>query len=192
MKSLKRDAYVLGQVIDAMFVIFSAMLFNQTGTKVFIMPALFFSQIDSDISLESLISRDFVGIDFIFGASFFSPHWSLVFVDYRNERIIYLDTVITRYVPIQKINSDLAVIRTIIWYCVMNNSLDVPIPDKLPNWIVVDHQSFFSMYSRNLPPQEGGVDCGVFIVMYYVYIVSGEQFIFGTKDMPHIRKSYYR
>ena len=24
--------------------------------------------------------------------------------------------------------------------------------------------------------------------MYYVYIVSGDQFNFGTKDMPHIRK----
>ena len=45
-----------------------------------------------------------------------------------------------------------------------------------------------SMYNRNRSPREGGADCGVFIVMYYVYIVSGEQFNFGTKDMPHIRK----
>ena len=72
--SLKRDAYVLGEVIDAMFVIFSAILFNQNGTKGYIIPSLFFSQIDSHISLQSLIPRDFVDVDFIVGASFFSHH----------------------------------------------------------------------------------------------------------------------
>ena len=97
LKSLKRDAYVLGEVIDAMFVIFSAMLFNQNGTKVYIMPSLFFSQIDSDISLESLIPRDFVDVDFIVGASFFSRHWSLVLVNCRKEHIIYLGPIITRF-----------------------------------------------------------------------------------------------
>ena len=84
LKSVKCDAYVLGQVIDAMFVIFSAMLFNQNGTKIYIMPALFFSQIDSDISLESIIPTDFVDVDFIVGASFFSHHWSLILVDCRS------------------------------------------------------------------------------------------------------------
>ena len=142
LKSLKPDAFVLGKEIDAMFVIVSAMLFNHNGTKVYIMPALFFSQIDSDISLESLIPRDFVDVAFIIGAFFFSHHWCLVLVDCTKEHIFYLDPIITRYVPIQKINADLAVIRTIIWYCVMNNSLDVPVLDKLPNWIIVDHQSF--------------------------------------------------
>ena len=128
---------------------------------------LFFSRIESDISLESLIPRDFQDVDFIVGASFFSHDWSLILIDCKKRHILYLDPIITRYVPVQKINADLAIIRNIIWYCMMNNALDVPVPKKLPNWIVVDHQSFYSIYNCNLPPQEGGVDCGVFILMYF-------------------------
>ena len=59
----------------------------------------------------------------------------------------------------------------------INNSLDVPVSDKL--CVVCTIVIFL---------QGGGADCGVFIVMYYVYIVSGEQFNFGTKDMTRARK----
>ena len=73
----------------------------------------------------------------------------------------------------------------------MNNSLGSIIPKPLPGWTYVKHDSFSSTYNANLPPQENGSDCGMFVIMYFWYISHDAKFDFKTNDMPQIRKWFY-
>ena len=105
--------------------------------------------------------NDCHGIDLIVAASFFNSHWSLVLLDVRKKYILYLDPIASGYVSKDKITVDLSVIKK---HCVVQCN------GKSPGWQIIDHQSFLFVYNTNLPHQEYGNDCGIFIVMYFWYL----------------------
>lgn len=78
-----------------------------------------------------------------------------------------MDPLTRNYVPKEKIESDLQVMRSMIWYVVIGDSREVAVPPLLPGWTVVTNQTFSVNYGFSLPPQEGGCDCGMFVVMYF-------------------------
>ena len=180
--------YILGQVIDAIFVILSSRVLNETGNKVFILPENFFSRINSDISLEATIPNDLSDVQFIVGASYYSHHWALVLIDCLEKRILFLDPIKTKYMPIEKVNADMAVVRNIIWHSILRNAIDIPVPSKLRGWKqLLDHESFRQTYHQILPSQDGNPECGSFVLIYFYYIASCRPFDFTAEDMPLIR-----
>ena len=108
-------------------------------------------------------------------------------LDVRKKYILHLDPIVNGYVSKDKISADLSVIKNIVWYSVMENPLDSEVPNILPGWQIIDHESFLSVYNTNLPHQEYGNDCGIFIVMYFWHLSHGSKFDFSTKDKPQIR-----
>ena len=69
-KTLQPSKFILGQVLDVLFIVTSNNLFNY-GIKTFILPESFFTRIHQDISLESVVPNDCHDIDLIVAASFF-------------------------------------------------------------------------------------------------------------------------
>ena len=175
LKTLQPSKYILGQVLDALFIVISNNLFSY-GIKTFILPESFFTRIHQDISLESVIPNDCHDIDLIVAASFFNSHWSLVMLDVCKKYILYLDPIVSGFVSKDKMSADLSVIKNIVWYSVMENPLDSEVPNILPGWQIIDHESFLSVYNTNLPHQEYGNDCGIFIVMYFWHLSHGSVF----------------
>ena len=43
-------------------------------------------------------------------------------------------------------------------------------------------------FGKHLPVQEYGVDCGIFVILYFYYIASNAVFDFKTVDMILVRK----
>ena len=138
LKSLELSVFVLGQVLDALFIIISDDLFK-FGIKVFILPESFFTLIHSDSSLEAVVPKDCNDIDFIVAASFYNQHWSLILIDCGNRCIFYLDPIFDGYVPKKKVEMDLDIVKNIIWYCVLGNELNTDIPGKLWNCGIVEN-----------------------------------------------------
>ena len=69
----------------------------------------------------------------------------------------------------------------------MSNNLDMVIPDDIPGWKVITHESFESDTGKILPKQYGGVDCGAYVAMYLLYLVENAKFDFSSSDMVKIR-----
>ena len=187
LKSLELSAFILGQVLDALFIIISDDLFK-FGIKVFILPESFFTLIHSDSSLEAIVPKDCNDIDFIVAASFYNQHWSLILIDCGNRCIFYLDPIFDGYVPKKKVEMDLDIVKNIIWYCVLGNELNTDIPGEIYGWEIVTHKSFTSAFNKVLPKQEYGSDCGMFVIMYFWYLTG---FDFSTDDMSNVRNWWY-
>ena len=108
-------------------------------------------------------------------------------IDCQKCHVLYLDPIKTGLFSKDKVASDLAVIKKIVWFCVMERPLDTDVPSTLPGWTIIDHDLFSLHYKQKLPDQEYGVDCGAFTIMYFWYIAMGAQFDFSTCDMDTIR-----
>ena len=190
LKSLEPSAFILGQVLDAIFIIISDDLFK-FGIKVFILQESFFTSIHSDSSLEAVVPKYCNDIDFIVAASFYNKHWSLILIDCRNRYIFYLDPIFDGYVPKNKMDMDLDIVNNIIWYCVLGNGLNTDIPDEIDGWKIINHRSFTPAVNKVLPKQEYGSDCGMFVIMYFWYLTHNASFDFSTKDMTKVRNWWY-
>ena len=176
--SLESPKYVLGQVIDALFIIFSAELFRD-GIKVAIIPECFFNNIERDPGFQTLIPKC-ADADYVVATSYYSHHWCLILVDVAQKKILCIDPKCT-YTPDHKIMQDLAVARQIVWYSVLRNELSDRVPDAIPGWTEVRfHQTSF-------PKQENGFDCGAFVVMYFFYYTRGAKMDFAQSDIRVIR-----
>jgi Protease, Ulp1 family len=180
---------VLGQVLEGLFIVFSASLFEK-GKCIFVLPSSFFERIDNDLTLEGVIPIGCEDIDFIAGASFYCNHWSLILIDCRKKNIYYLDPLFG-YVPKNKILKDVTIVKHIIWYYVLNNEVDTSVPANIEDWDTVYSQDFEQLSLQNLPRQRNGVDCGIFVVMYFFYITSEAKFDFSPGDMLKIREWCY-
>ena len=86
-----------------------------------------------------------------------------------------------------KRNKDIKLVNRIIWYNILNNPFSTNVPSSLENWVVVESKGFNRVYLEKLPKQNGGVDCGIFTVMYFLYITSTTKFDFVQNDMNKIR-----
>ena len=91
-------------------------------------------------------------------------------LDVRKKYILYLDPIVSGYVSNGKISADLSVIKNIVWYSVMENPLDSEVPNILPGWHIIDHQSFLSVHNTNLPNQEYGTVVNFYSCVFFVFI----------------------
>jgi len=186
LQSLKPRSMILGQVIDALFIILSAKSFKD-NCKVYILPETFFVRIDRDISLEQVIPGDCADIDFIVAASFYKAHWTLVLLDVNKNYILYLDPLFG-YVPSDKVAKDLALINLIIWRNLMDKDIETTVPKSIDGWQVITSNEYKSYYKHELPRQRNSVDCGMFVVMYFFYIINSALMDFNPGDMEIIRR----
>ena len=171
--------YLLGNVIDALLVVFSAELYKD-GIKVVIIPECFFTRIAQDPTMETLIPLDCHDADYIVAASYHSHHWSLILINIVNKRIYYLDPKST-YVPEDKIMFDLGIVHKIIWHNVLLKPIDLDVPTVIPGWTSLRHRA--ALY----PSQDNGYDCGIFIVMFFFYLTRDAEFDFNATDCSKIR-----
>ena len=186
LKSLLPRCMILGQVLDSLLIAFSSELF-QNGKNVFILPESFFSRVHDDISLEKSIPGSCGDIDFIVAVSFFNRHWSLILADVEEEIIYYLDPLFG-YVPEEKVQQDILILRKIVWHQLLNNDLDFNVPLEIPGWQIVTSNTFSNFSKKPLPKQRNGYDCGLFSVMYFYYIATRTTIDFHPGDMDSIRK----
>lgn len=73
MSSLEPPEYVVGQVIDALFVAFIAELYKN-GIKVVIIPEFFFTRVAEDVVSKETFIPYCQDVDFIVAASYHSHH----------------------------------------------------------------------------------------------------------------------
>ena len=177
-RTLESTNYVGGEVIDALFIIFSAELYKD-GIKVAIIPECMFKCVQEDLAFATLIPKC-SGVDYVVAASYFSSHWCLVLVDVARKIIMCIDPKST-YTPEKKIATDLAFARQIVWYQVLGKELSSSVPARIPDWTEVcfDQVSF--------PKQLNGYDCGVFVLMYFFYYTRGAVMDFDHSDILKIR-----
>lgn len=83
--TLKPSQYILGQVLDSLFIIFSSNLFKD-GIKAYILPECFFLQVHYDATFEALVPESLSDVDYIVCASYYSHHWSFIMVDVQKKR----------------------------------------------------------------------------------------------------------
>ena len=67
-----------------------------------------------------------------------------------------------------------------------SNTIGILMYPKCETWLYYGNLTM----KKNLPHQEYGNDCGIFIVMYFWYLSHGSEFDFSTKDMPQIRNYF--
>lgn len=188
--SLAPNTLVLGQVLDSLFFIFASHQFQRKGIRIFVLPVSFLNQIGQNVSFETVLPGACEDIDFVVTASFYRNHWSLVMIDKNKKKIYYLDPL-SGYVSDVKKEKDIAVINSIIWYYLDNNNLSSNVPLLIPNWVIVETKDFEEINLEKIPKQNGGLDCGIFVVMYYLHIISMTKFDFAQKDMIQIRNWFH-
>ena len=99
-KTLQPSKLILGQVLDALYIVISNNLFSH-GIKSFILPESVFTRIHQHISLESVGPNDCCDIDFI--TSFLIHIVALIYLlDIRKKYILYLDPIVSGYVSKDK------------------------------------------------------------------------------------------
>ena len=116
-------------------------IYYYVGKKVVILPETFFVRVHEDITLEQTVSGNFEDVDYLVSASFFRHHWTLVLLDIKSKYILYLDPMKT-YVPKAKQKKDLDIVKRIIWYRILNMSLDSSLPNDIPGWYVITTEMY--------------------------------------------------
>ena len=102
---------------------------------------------------------------------FIIDHWSLAVVDFIKKSISYYDSL-------GKGNIDclLAVDKYLKEEFLIKKS----VPLEMTNWNLTNLD--------NVPQQENGSDCGMFLLKFAEYVSRGEQLSFHQKDMPYFRR----
>ena len=177
--------YLNGPVMDMLLFCLASEFFKD-GIRTVILTECILPRIEQDATLETMIPNC-SGIDFLVSASYYSHHWALVLVDIQKKYIYYLDPKVG-YMPQEKIMQDLKVIQKIIWFNVLENERDVASPSQLPGWKVITRSTFSAHHRKNLPAQENSIDCGVYVIMYFLYIVRNADFDFSNGDVGVIRQ----
>ena len=186
LKSMLTRCMILRQVLGSLLIAFSSELFKN-GENVFILPESFFSLVHDDISLEKSILGSCGDIDFIVAVSFFNRHWSLILIDVEEEIIYYLDPLFG-YVPEEKLQQDILILKKIVWQQLLNSDLDSAVPLEIPGWQIVTSNTFSNFSKKPLPKQRNDYDCGSFSVINFYYIVTRTTIDFHPGDMDSIRK----
>ena len=162
--SLAPNTLVLGQVIDTLFFRLATHQFKK-GIRTYVLPSSLFDRVSEDLSYETILPGVCQDINFIVSASFYRNHWSLVLIDKSEKKIYYLDPL-SVYVPVAKKDKDIKVINRIIWYYLENNDISTEVPSTIENWVVVETSTFEKVNLEKIPKQTGGVDCGIYTVIY--------------------------
>lgn len=89
------------------------------------------------------------------------------------------------YVSAERQKKDLDVVHRIMQYKIEGKSLDAPLKHT---WKVITSKTFHLNTGYMLPKQTSGVDCGIFIFMYFIHLTTGGTFDFAVEDMKNVRK----
>ena len=186
-KTLAPKQHILGQVLDGLHLILSSFLFKY-NKRVYMLPELFFSYVNKDISLEKTVPCNCEDIDFIVALPYFNSQWSLVMIDCTQKYIYYLDQL-SNYVPKHKVEVDIEVVTRIIWFHVLRKPFsEENIPSVILDWTIATSKIFQCIFHQKLPKQSNGWDCGILFVMYFYYITQKSKFDFSQQDMVKIQR----
>jgi sentrin-specific protease 1 len=101
-------------------------------------------------------------------------HWSLAVMDLHNRELKYLDSL-----GLHDATSEECLTRFAEW---------IDDEAKRQKRDVLDANTWLQVYPPNIPQQNNGYDCGVFVLMYADWIARGHPFNFTQDDIPFLRR----
>ena len=177
---------IVGQVLDAALLVLMASA-RQRDVNVFSLPETFFTQVQTDLTMEGCVPLQFRVVHFIVSLIHHPHHWTLLLVYLHKKAVFYLDPMFT-IASKDRIKADIAIINRIIWYRVLLHDENEDPPGTLKGWNYVTSSMFRSAFGTDLPKQIRGLDCGVWCIMYAFYLTVEAPFDFNVHDMKQLRK----
>ena len=186
LSSLMPDTEILGQVLDAILIIFASSA-RMLGINTLILPEEFFSRVNKDPTLEGCTPEDFQDINVLAAAIHHPHHWPLLLVDLKEKVVYYLEPMYT-FVKRDRTENDLEITNRIIWHQVLGKDRGTDPPSRIPEWKYIMSASYWKDTGDALPKQHSGSDCGIFTAMYFFHLTMHAEFDFSQGDMLQFRK----
>ena len=118
-------------------------------------------------------------------------HWGLLVIDFRHETLASMDSLNLNHFSEFEINEFVSKIRLDIKFIICNNIICIrfliaTLSEKYSGLADISHWSWTQR--TDVPLQRNSIDCGVFSLLFALFIAMGREFDFSQSDISYFRR----